>query len=157
MLEFKDEISTFTAHQVAERRRLMRKSGNRGGNVSCQFTGGDHAVIVQVSATVETLKQGPGEDGMSIGTIIGDLLVSSSGSKHLAGATAGNLLKIVGGATDATAARESQSAVAGIHDEKEMLCRNGFRNVLKIGHGYGLSLIAAQVGIHRNDVTKVTA
>ena len=50
------------------------------------------------------------------------------------------------------AAREREPAVASIHDEENMLGRDGIGDVLEVGHGDGLALQVLGVSVHRDYV-----
>ena len=55
MLEIEDKIATLAAHQVAERRGLVRERGDGRRHVGCQLGSGNHAVAVQIAASIERL------------------------------------------------------------------------------------------------------
>ena len=69
----------------------MRKGGHGGSDVGCELTGCNHTIAIQIGTAVQSLKQRPGEDGVSVGAVVGYLLVGSASGKHLAGFAAGYL------------------------------------------------------------------
>src|SRR5580704_4701405 len=95
MLQVKDEVSTFGAGQVAESRRLMRERGDGGRNVGGQLGCRNEAVPIQISAAIEPLKQRPGKDRVSVGPVVGHLLVSAASGEHLAGLAARDFVEVV--------------------------------------------------------------
>jgi len=157
VVKFKNEIAAFASRQIAECRSLVRKGGNSGRDVSRKFGCGDHAITVQIGAAVEPLQESPGEYGVAIRAVVRDLLVHSASREHFARGAAGDLQQVIADGQGSTPASQGEAAVAGVHDEKNMFGRNGFGDVLKIGHRNGQAFVVGQVSVDGDDVAEIAS
>ena len=66
-------------------------------------------------------------------------------------------LEVVLGPWIPRSANQGEAAVAGIHHKEKVLCRNGLGNILKVGHGDGLSLVIFRIGVNRHDIAEIAA
>src|SRR5208283_1067796 len=109
--QVEDELTTLAAGKAPESGGLFSQGGNGGGHIRRQLGGGDHPIVVEIGPTLQTLEQGPRENGMAVGAVIGDLFVRSAGGEHLPRRAPGYFPHVCFAAGNAPAPHECEPAV----------------------------------------------